>query len=123
MKPYLKRETPNIVVLIPKGTAFRCTEPTEELSFDRTQTPHEIITSLKRAAKNMKGVTILHETDANRVITKIIIHIEANETNQTPRYVELTLKHNPHRIGTVETFMRNYSIDLDNIFDRGINLS
>lgn len=122
MKPYLKRENPNIVVLIPKGTAFRCAEPTEELSFDRTKTPHAITTSLEEAAKKMKGVTVLHKTNSHGIVTKVIVYIEANETNEIPRYVELNFKHDPYRIAEVETFMRNYGIDLDSDFDRGLNL-
>ena len=121
MKPYLKVENPNIVALVREGTAFGCTKPSKELSFDSTKPPLEILETLKKTAKKMQGISVTN-TDLVDGGT-IIISIAKSEANDIPRYVHLQLRGNPLKVGEVETFMRSYSIDLTKPFDRENNTS
>ena len=117
--PYLKSENTNIIVLMRGDLQFRCTKPLKELSFDSTKTPMEILRTLKKTARMMQGVSITNTNlDDGGTIT---VFITTNETNNTPRYIELHLKGNPAHVVEIATFMRNYSIDLTNTFDRSIN--
>lgn len=119
MKPYLKTENPDIVVLVREGLQIRSTEPSRQLSFDSTKPPLEILETLKNTAKKMKGVSIT-STDLVEGGT-ITVFIAKSETNNAPRYVELHLKGDPPHVVEVATFMRSYNIDLINTFDREIN--
>jgi hypothetical protein len=119
LKPYLKVENPNIVVLVREGLQFRSTKPSNELAFDSTKPPIEILRTLKKTARTMQGVSVTSTSLVGG--GTITVSIAPNETNDIPRYIELQLKGNPPRVVEVATFMRNYNIDLANTFDRSIN--
>ncbi|VVB51236.1 Uncharacterised protein [uncultured archaeon] len=130
-KPHLKGKKQNTVVLITAGKHLNCTEPTKELSFDRTQNAHDIIKSLEEQAATMQGVTIRHRTDPqSKFITHYIVDIESSPSNNAPRFIVLTLGPDPqtpdreghYHVTEVETYMRTYGIKMDDAFDRSLNV-